>query len=225
MSESTDVASHLGIELTEYDARIRTFVPYYEGMLGTIAHAVDLFAPEKPTIVELGIGTGALAAQCLAVRPRATIIGIDADPAMLDSARARLGTGPAIDLRVIDYLKHELPSCNAIVSTIALHHVRTRAQKQQLYRRCRQVLRRGGFFLSGDCYPARDPILAASGREHWVSHLMKSYSREEAEKYLATWAHDDTYFPLADELEWLSAVGFQPEVLMRLGNFAVIMAR
>ena len=31
--EHTSVASHLGIPLPEYDARIRTFVPFYDEML------------------------------------------------------------------------------------------------------------------------------------------------------------------------------------------------
>ena len=34
------VASHLGIQLDEYDARIRTFIPRYERMLDVAADAV-----------------------------------------------------------------------------------------------------------------------------------------------------------------------------------------
>ena len=44
------VASHLGIKLTEYDSRIRTFIPHYEEMLGVAAAAIP---PRARTIVEL----------------------------------------------------------------------------------------------------------------------------------------------------------------------------
>ena len=57
------VASHLGIKLTEYDSRIRTFIPHYEEMLDVAAAAIP---PRARTIVDLGIGTGALSSRCLA---------------------------------------------------------------------------------------------------------------------------------------------------------------
>src|SRR5262245_41480791 len=85
------VSAHLGISLDEYDSRIRTFVPHYETMLAEAAAAVRALAPTARTIVELGIGTGALAARCLDAAPRARIVGIDADAGMLEAARTRLG--------------------------------------------------------------------------------------------------------------------------------------
>ena len=48
------VATHLGIDLAEYDARIRTFIPHYEEMLDVAASVID---PKSETIVDLGIGT------------------------------------------------------------------------------------------------------------------------------------------------------------------------
>ena len=35
-------AAHLGIDLAEYDARIRTFVPRYDTMLATAAASMKL---------------------------------------------------------------------------------------------------------------------------------------------------------------------------------------
>jgi len=58
------VASHLGIKISEYDARIRTFIPDYEEMLRVAASAVPRAAR---TILDLGVGTGALSAACLTV--------------------------------------------------------------------------------------------------------------------------------------------------------------
>ena len=118
------VASHLGIELAEYDQRIRTFIPAYEEMLDAAANAVDVRAR---TIVELGIGTGALAARCLKRAPKASVIGIDADSGILALAGRRLGRRAT--LQTSNFVRASLPRADAVVASIALHHVRTRGAK------------------------------------------------------------------------------------------------
>src|SRR5471030_3235528 len=115
------VATHLGIKLTEYDSRIRTFIPHYEEMLDVAAAAIS---PRARAIVDLGIGTGALSARCLQTAPRARTTGIDVDPDILALAARRLGSRAT--LVTGSFLRAPLPPCNALVASYALHHVRTR---------------------------------------------------------------------------------------------------
>src|SRR5688572_751124 len=131
------VAAHLNIQFDEYDARIRTFVPFYEVMLATAAEALRLLDQPAPTIVDLGIGTGALALRCLAIHPDAHVIGIDNDPAALEVARARLTACHDLQLRLGNFLEAPSPPCDAIVACIALHHVPTSERKQAFYASCR----------------------------------------------------------------------------------------
>lgn len=214
------VASHLGIKLAEYDSRIRTFIPDYEEMLEVAAAAVPRRAR---LIVDLGTGTGALAERCLRRAPRARVLGIDADPEILKLAarrldgRARLQSG--------SFLRAPLPTCDAVVASFALHHIRARAGKARLYRRIGKALRPGGVFLSVDCQPAALPALAREQRRQWKSHLLSAYTRKQAAALLAAWAREDTYVPLETELELLRRGGLAPEVLWRKGAFAVILAR
>src|SRR5690242_7334131 len=85
------VAQHLGIDLADYDRRIRTFIPWYEEMLTAAAAGLrDATRTEEPKLVDLGIGTGALSARCLDVLPRARVIGVDADSEILAAASERL---------------------------------------------------------------------------------------------------------------------------------------
>jgi SAM-dependent methyltransferase len=49
-----------------------------------------MIARATPAVVDLGTGSGTLAERILDVRPRARLIGIDADPAMLATATRRL---------------------------------------------------------------------------------------------------------------------------------------
>jgi len=213
------VASHLGIEIAEYDQRIRTFIPAYEKMLDAAADAVDTRAR---TIVELGVGTGALAARCLKRVPKASVVGIDADAGILALAGRRLGRRAT--LRSEDFVRASLPPADAVVASFALHHVRTRGAKARLYQRVRAALRPGGLFISADCHPAADPARAASQRDAWKTHLRASYDAGKAESLLRAWGREDVYVPLDEELALLKRAGFSVDVAWRRGAFAVIVA-
>lgn len=235
------VSSHLNIRIEEYDDLIRRFVPHYEEMLAAAAGTLGRLASPNPsaagsggsppTIVDLGVGTGALAIRCLSVCPQANLIGIDADADMMAVARARLeisgedsGEGRPGSIRFSegDFLRLSLPPADAVVACLALHHVPTEGAKRDLYARCFRALHPGGLFVSADCFTARDPELAARQREAWIQHLERTFTPAEARGHLAQWAEEDTYFPLSDEMQWVQDAGFHPEVVWRRDGFAVL---
>jgi ubiquinone/menaquinone biosynthesis C-methylase UbiE len=213
------VASHLGIELGQYDARIRTFIPDYDVMIAAAAAAVP---PGARTIVDLGTGTGALAQQCLQQARHAHIVAIDADADILQVAARRLGTR-ATFVRG-SFLRTPLPAADAVVASYALHHVRTRVAKAALYRRVRAALRRRGVFISVDCHPAAHRTLARRQRDMWRAHLCETYGRARADAFLAAWAKEDVYVTLADEIDLIERAGLATEVVWRNGSFAVLSA-
>ena len=199
------VAAHLGIRLAEYDRRIRTFIPDYEEMLDVAAAAVPARAR---MLVDLGIGTGALAARCLKIAPRARIVGIDVDPEILTMAAQRFRDRAT--LAAGTFLRTPLPSCDAVVA------------KAALYRRVRAALRPRGLFVSVDCQPARDPAVRRVQRDAWLAHLRRSYTATQATKLLAAWSREDVYVPLDSEFALMRRCGFRVEVLWRRGSFAVL---
>ena len=211
------VAAHLGIAVDEYDARIRTFIPDYEEMIAAAAPAVPRRAR---TIVDLGVGTGSLAAACLQQARRATIVGIDADAEILALAARRLGR--RLQPIRADFLRADLPRADAVVASFALHHVRTRRAKAALYRRVRRVLRPGAVLVTVDCQPSSDPAVAASQRKAWYAHLRRSYAPAKARAFLQAWAREDVYVPLETEIALLERSGLRPDVIWRKGAFAVL---
>ena len=214
-------AAHLGITLREYDRRIRTFIPDYDHIIDAAAAALRGLRGRTPRLVDLGSGTGALAARCLRVLPRATIVGIDSDAAMLAAARRRLGRR----LTVIagDFATVALPAAYAIVASFALHHIPTLAAKRRLYRRWARQLVRGGRFVIADCVLASSKERQAFDRGDWRAHLEHSYTRARAEHYLRTWACEDVYMTLDDERDALRDAGLIVDVPWRKGAFAVIV--
>jgi ubiquinone/menaquinone biosynthesis C-methylase UbiE len=172
-------------------------------------------------IVDLGIGTGALAERCLHHASRARIVGIDLDEGMMALAARRLG--PRAALVHGSFLRADLPRCDAVVASLALHHVRTRAAKAALYRRIRRALRPGGRLVIADCQPSGSAVFAGVQREAWRSHLERTYSRREASGYFRAWASEDVYVPLDREVALMTRAGFRAEVLWRRGAFAVLI--
>jgi SAM-dependent methyltransferase len=220
------VGSHLQIRLEEYDSRIRTFIPGYEQMLTSAAGALRALGAPAPHIVDLGTGTGALAACCLRTLPGASVTAIDEDAAILAMAEQRLARlGAMASFVQSSFLDVALPSCNAIVASLALHHVRTVDRKRQLYRDCHAAIGANGLLVSADCCPSSDPALGALERATWRAHLRTTYSDQETDGYFAAWAQEDVYVPLSHELALLRDADFAPEVVWRQGPFAVVAAR
>jgi ubiquinone/menaquinone biosynthesis C-methylase UbiE len=213
------VASHLGIRLPEYDARIRTFIPDYEEMLDTAAALVPV---STRTIVDLGTGTGALAARCLRRAPGARVLGIDADPQILGLAAKRLGRRAS--LVASSFLRTPIPRCDLVVASFALHHVRTRPAKALLYRRIRRALGRTGLLVTVDCQPSPTRAVALAQRAAWLTHLERFYSKRQAAGLLRAWSTEDVYVPLDAEMGLMGAAGFAADLIWRKGAFAVLRA-
>ncbi len=215
------VASHLGIRIRDYDRMIRTFIPNYEEMLDEAASALRLLPTRSPLLIELGIGSGALAQRCLMVTPRARVVGLDVDPDILALARERLGSR----LTTIEgpFQTANLPRCDAVTASFSLHHVRTRARKADVYRRVFRALRPGGLFVIADCCVAGRRDQRELDHAAWREHLQRAYPRPRAAAFLRAWAKEDVYVPLSAEIDLLERAGFQTDVRWRRNAFAVIV--
>jgi SAM-dependent methyltransferase len=218
------VAAHLKVTPAQYDKKIRRLIPFYDELIAEAAGALRLAMRNVGDIVDLGVGTGALAKACLAVTPRARLWGIDADADMMAMVARRLGPKSAqVELAHGSFLTEELPACDAIVASYSLHHIRSARAKQQFYRRCHAALRSGGVLINGDCAPARARSAFNSDLEVWFTHLGRTFGRAKGRQVYESWADEDTYMPLADEVRMLERARFAVEVPWRRSPFAVIV--
>jgi tRNA (cmo5U34)-methyltransferase len=213
--------AHLGIKFGEYDAAIASLIPHYKPLIAAAAAAVDVVARMAPAVVDLGTGSGALAAEILKVRPKARLIGVDADHTMLEAARRRLKG--RIDTIHDNFERVRIPRCDVVSASFALHHIDAGRKKGALYKRCFNSLRDGGLFVSADCFLASSDAIRRHHRQAWLDHLQKRYTRKKAEQFLRTWAKEDVYFSLDRELELLKDAGFSTEVSWRQDCFAVVV--
>jgi trans-aconitate methyltransferase len=76
------------------------------------------------TILDVGCGTGGLAFRVAEALPLAMVTGIDISPANIraaESSRSRWPSADRVRFQVADYLSHESPAVDVIVSDTALH--------------------------------------------------------------------------------------------------------
>ena len=220
------VTSHLAVDPNDYDAQIRKLIPLYDELILEVARALAHAARPVKRIVDLGVGTGALAQACLTELPGARVWGIDADATMMMVARARLGPlMTRVTLLEGSFLDVPIPACDAIVASYALHHIRTFRLKQEFYGRCFAALAPGGVLVNGDCAPASTSRGFAQDLEVWFTHLARTFGdRAGAKRVYESWADEDVYVPLAIEMALLERAGFQTDVPWRKSPFAVIVA-
>ena len=219
------VAAHLAVTPAAYDRKIRALIPFYGESLLEASAALNYAQRPVKLLVDLGIGTGALTRACLRVAPRARVIGIDEDDAMAGVARRRLASITRnVQFVSGNFTSTDLPACDAIVASYALHHIPSAPAKTRFYRRCFRALKRGGVIVSADCFPPASRTAWRNDREQWIAFLAREFgSRREARRVFESWADEDTYMRLDDEVAMMRRAGFEVDVPWRRSPFAVVV--
>ena len=217
------VAGHLGVAADDYDRTIRTFIPNYERMVATVVEWLDGHVPPGGLVVDLGAGTGALGAAILDALPDVRVELVDIDPNMLEVAGARceqhVGRFAVRHARFED----ELPGCNAVVASLALHHVAADDEKRELYRAIHAALEPGGLVVVADALVYDDGPERTRMIDGLFAHMqLGGITTAEAQDHLAQWAEEDVYKTLPGELALIRDAGFpRPDVFWRDGLIAV----
>jgi SAM-dependent methyltransferase len=150
-----------------------------------------------PLVLDVGCGPGSLGVRLLAGLPRATVIGIDADPVSLTLGLAAY-SGVAglsfvdLDLRVPGWtarlgLGTRMP--DAAVSTTALHWL-PEPELRAMYAELASVLRPGGLLLDGDHFALdakESPVLARLDRALRQREDQRRFPGGHAESWHAWW--------------------------------------
>ena len=223
MAEEHRVAGHLGVAADEYDRAIRTFIPSYDRMVATVVCWLEGHVPPGGLVVDLGAGTGGLAAAILDALPDVRVQLVDVDPNMLEVAAARCAAHDGrFELRHARF-EDPLRRCHAVVASLALHHVATQDEKRELYRSILAALEPGGLVVVGDLLVHPEGPERRRFLRDWYVHMERNgISTAEADAHFAQWAEEDFYVSLPDELALIAAAGFpRPECFWRDGGLTV----
>jgi SAM-dependent methyltransferase len=115
-------------------------------------------------VLDIGCGTGTLALMAKEDQPEAEVVGLDADPKILERARAK-AEGAGLEIRFDEALSTELPyrdrSFDLVLSTLFFHHLSS-ADKRRTAVQIARVLRPGGELHVADWGRQRDPLMRAA---------------------------------------------------------------
>jgi tRNA (cmo5U34)-methyltransferase len=225
-AEVHSVKRHLDIDAEGYDVQIRRLIPYYDDMMATGVEILAALAPADAHVLDLGGGTGAFSSAVLDGLPSARVTLLDVDVEMLAEAHRRLARfGGRISLREGSFLD-PLPAADAVVASLALHHVDDLDAKVSLYRAVRDALSPGGVLLNLDAAVTDGSRLSGLVFDRWAQRMGDhGIGDAQARGHFASWAQEDHYFPLDAELRALREAGFdEVECFWRRGSSAVTCA-
>jgi len=113
-------------------------------------------------VLDLGCGTGTLALLVKEKQPATEVVGLDADPKMLDRGRLKAERA-GVDLRLDEGFSTELPyaddSFDLVLSTLFFHHLDLDSKRFTASETSR-VLCSGGALHVADWGPPSDPAMA-----------------------------------------------------------------
>jgi tRNA threonylcarbamoyl adenosine modification protein (Sua5/YciO/YrdC/YwlC family) len=182
-----------------YLEMIREDIPVYDQVQEELAAASSASAVRR--VLELGTGTGETAARLLDRHPDAVLVGLDESDGMLAAARERL-PAERVELHV-GRLQDSLPAgpFALVASALCVHHLNAE-EKRDLFARVHAALEPGGRFVLADVVVPVDPGDATTS-------LTPGFDQPDS---------------VADQLEWLTAAGFEARAVWQRGDLAVIVA-
>lgn len=192
-----------------YDQQRRQLIPcfdlYYETAVELVAGAVS--GPAR--VLDLGAGTGLLAAYVLDALPEAQLTLADVSDQMLQRAQARFDSrGAACQCLLMDY-RERLPEgpFHAVVSGLSIHHLEE-TEKQQLFARIFDALAPGGIFVNADQAQGETPAIDRLCRTAWRTRIQANGITGADYEDALERTKVDRMSPLATQLAWLRASGF-----------------
>jgi tRNA (cmo5U34)-methyltransferase len=200
-------------------------VPDREIQLATLLCLLPFDLEETFATVDLGCGEGALSAALLDCFANASVVGVDGSSSMRDRARERLApfgkraAVGALDLHASAWpIPVDRPDC--VLSSLVVHHL-DGPGKRRFFDAARAHIASRGALLIADLVEPRRHEARSLWAESW-DRAARTRSREllgsddAFEEFVAAqwnwfrWPDPaDIPSPLGDQLEWLSASGFE----------------
>jgi tRNA (cmo5U34)-methyltransferase len=165
-----DVKSAFDAAAGGYDPLRRQLIPCFDDFYGTVARVLPFGPDDAFDVLDLGAGTGLLAAILKKQFPNAHFTLIDISDEMLSKAQERFPNGE-VHIIAADYSQEPIPGrFDAIVSALSIHHL-TDEHKAALFQRIHEALNPGGAFVNADEVKGPTPAMDQFYWDEWVREI------------------------------------------------------
>jgi len=207
-----------------YRALAAVAVPDRAEQMAVLLTLLPLASGEAGRIVELGCGEGRLASAILTAYPRVSVLALDGSEEMRDQTRSRLRAfGERAHDGVLDLHADGWFGCldgvDAVVSSLALHHLDGDGKRQLFGEAARRLSSHGALLVADLVEPKRDEARDVFAASWNAAAERQSRSAPGSAEALARFIEThwniyqfpdplETPSPLFEQLTWLHEAGF-----------------
>jgi tRNA (cmo5U34)-methyltransferase len=194
----------------DYDRTRRRLVPGFDDFYRAAIDLIRFPRDSRLKVLDLGAGTGMMAAFIAYSFPNARITMVDISNEMLERARARFELGgERFRFEVSDYGVDPIQEkYDAVVSALSIHHL-SDEQKRSLFRRIHAALNEGGVFVNAEQFRCATPERHRFHHERWITRVRELGADDRDLAAALERMKFDRAATLEDQLEWLAEAGFR----------------
>lgn len=224
MNDRMDIVKdHFDTEAGIFDGRVIKTVPHYLEMLDALVSNIPFDKNASFSAVDMGCGTGTVAYLLKKTFPNAKVRCVDFAANMLSHAREKLKDFEGVIFEQANIAGYDFSAkVDAVVSSLALHHLENDAEKRKFQLKAFGALDPGGCFINADIILASDEKHQSISLEKWKEFNMRHLTPDQIKDRQHKYETEDRPAVLMSELNNLKEIGYKNvDVYWKYYNFAV----
>ena len=211
---------------SRYDAQRKWIIPEMDDYYSAAVWAAECKNP-RPTILDIGAGTGLFSALMLQKFPNAHLTLVDLSESMLGIAKERFADHSDVRYIAGDYSNVDFAGrYDLICSALSIHHLE-HDEKRRLYKKIFEALNPGGMFVNADQVLGETAAINRRYMDYWDEFLVPCpLSPEDKKQMLYRRDTFDKNEKLSVQLAWMTDCGFSEiDVVYKNRLFVVFTGR
>ncbi len=204
-----DLKKHFNEAAEDYDEIIRKTLVDYDDMIEALINAIP--SQESPRVLDLGCGTGNISKKLLERFSDARVTCLDISEVMIEKAKVKLADYDNIEYVIGDFTIIDIiDNYDAIISSLALHHIPTIDEKREMYQHIFDALNTDGVFYNADVIKANSEYNQQLNERISNQYMIdQGVSTDIMDNHKQKQEDNDVPITLVEHLKLLEDVGFK----------------